>query len=334
MKAIVLEQAGSPERLIYREYPDPQAGAGEVVIRLKAAALNHRDIWQRLRSTSTQVILGSDGAGVIAALGTGVEGWCEGDEVMINPSLGWLDGDEAPPANGWRILGDPDNGTYAEQIKVPAANLVRKPAHLSWAEAAALPLAGLTAWRALTTRGRLNAGQSVLILGIGGGVATILLQMAKRLGATAYVTSSSDEKLECGRELGADAGFNYRTSDWVAGVLAQTGGRGVDLVIDSSGQQTWPGAIKVARAGGRVVSFGATTGPEAQVNVREVFAKQLNLLGTMMGNAQEFSAMVDFYAIEGLRPVIHQQFPLAEATAAHRLMEAGEQFGKLVLTIG
>ncbi len=185
MKAIVLEQPGSPEQLIYCDYPDPQAGVGEALVCLKAAALNHRDIWMRNRPASVPVILGSDGAGVVAAVGEGVTNLKVGDEVIINPSIGWTNEAAQPP--GWSILGSPLDGTYAELIKLPASQFYPKPAYMTWAEAAALPLSGLTAWRALVTRGGLQAGEIVLVLGAGGGTATVVIQQALALGARVWV---------------------------------------------------------------------------------------------------------------------------------------------------
>jgi zinc-binding alcohol dehydrogenase/oxidoreductase len=331
MKAVVLERPGGPEQLIYCDYPDPHAVAGEVVVRLKAAALNHRDIWMRLRPTHTPLILGSDGAGIIAAVGAEVSNVRIGDEVLINPSLGWPEGAAQPP--GWRILGDPDDGSYAELIRLPAEAVYPRPAYLSWVEAAALPLSGLTAWRALVTRGNLQPGETVLVLGVGGGTGLALLQLAKALGANVWVTSGSDKKLARAKELGATIGINYRTSDWAAEVLQLTGGRGVPLIIDGVGHDTWAGSLKALQPAGRLVSYGVTSGPTAEVEIRTVFSRQLSILGTMMGNAVEFAAMLKFYTEVGLKPIIHTTLPLAEAAQAHRLLEAAQQFGKIVLVV-
>jgi zinc-binding alcohol dehydrogenase/oxidoreductase len=329
MKAVVLEQPGGPEQLVYRDYATPTPGPGEAVVRLKAAALNHRDIWMRNRPLGVPVILGSDGAGVVTALGAGVTNLRVGDEVLINPSLGWTNEAAQPP--GWSILGSPVDGTYAELIKLAAAQFYPKPAYMTWAEAAALPLSGLTAWRALVTRGNVQPGEIVLVLGAGGGTATVVIQQALALGARVWVTSSSDEKLRRAMELGAEVGINYRSDDWVAEVMRLTDGHGVPLVIDSVGQQTWPGSIKVAQPAGRVVSFGVTSGPSAEVEIRQVFSKQLSILGTMMGNAEEFAALLKFYSEHQLKPVIHTTLPLAQTAEAQRIMEREEQFGKIVL---
>lgn len=330
MKAIVLEQPGGPEQLIYRDYPDPQAGVGEALVRLQATALNHRDIWMRNRPAGVPVILGSDGAGVVEAVGDGVTNLQVGDEVIINPSIGWTNEAAQPP--GWSILGSPLDGTYAPLIKLPASQFYPKPAYMTWAEAAALPLSGLTAWRALVTRGRLQAGEIVLVLGAGGGTATVVIQQALALGARVWVTSSSDEKLKQAMAMGAEVGINYRSDDWATEVLRLSDDKGVPLVIDSVGQATWAGSIKVAQPAGRIVSFGATTGNLGEVDIRSVFSRQISIHGTMMGNAEEFATMLEFYSEHQLRPVIHTILPLAQAAAAHRIMEAEQQFGKIVLT--
>ncbi len=329
MKAVALEQAGGPEQLVYRDYPDPHAQAGEVVVQLKAATLNHRDIWQRLRPTHTPVILGSDGAGVVAEVGAGVSNVRVGDEVLINPSLAWPAGPAQP--QGWRILGDPDDGTYAELIRLPAAQLYPRPAYLSWAEAAAVALSGLTAWRALVTRANIQPGETVLALGVGGGTGLAVLQLAHALGATVWVTSGSDEKLARAKELGATEGINYRSGDWAAEVLRLSHGRGVPVIIDGAGRDTWAGSLKALQPAGRLVSYGVTSGPTAEVEIRTVFSRQLSIFGTMMGNAVEFSAMLDFYTAYAIKPIIHTTMPLAEAAEAHRLLESAQQFGKIVL---
>lgn len=332
MKAVVLEQPGGAEQLVYRDWPDPRVSAGEVLVQLRAAGLNHRDIWMRNRpAAGVPVILGSDGAGVVTQVGEGVSGLKVGDEVIINPSLGWSN--EPAQPRGWSILGSPVDGTYAQMIKLPAAALYPKPTYMTWPEAAALGLSGLTAWRALTTRGKLQAGETVLVLGVGGGSATIVLQLAQAMGATVWVTSGHDDKLARARELGAEWGTNYRSGDWAAAVLEQSGGRGVSLVIDSVGEQTWPSSIKVLAPAGRLVSFGATSGNTGTVDIRSVFSRQISIHGTMMGNNAEFAAMLAFYTAHQLRPIVHTTMPLAQAAEVHRLLEAEGQFGKIVLTM-
>lgn len=332
MKAIRLQQPGGPEQLRYEEVPTPAPGPGEVLIQLKAAALNRRDVWIRMgmqMADRLPLIPGSDGAGLVAQVGAGVGHVKVGEAVVINPSLQWGDREDRPSPS-FKILGGPDPGTYAEFIVVPAENVFPKPSPLSFEEAAAMPLASLTAWRAVITRGQVRPGDRVLVLGIGGGVATFALQIARLAGATVIVTSSSEAKLERARELGADLAINYTSEDWEKIVLDRTGG-GADVVIDSVGKETWGKALRALRPGGRLVSFGATTGRETPVDIRHVFWNQLSILGTTMGSPREFAAMLHLYEAGRLKPVVDSVFPLRDAPAAHARMDAGQQFGKIVL---
>lgn len=333
MQAIVLHETGGPEVLAITDVPDPVPGPGEVVVALKAAALNRRDIFVRkgVAPSPLPVIPGSDGAGVIAATGPGVTSCAVGDEVVVFPSLGWGDGERAPQA-GFRILGGPDDGTYAERVRLPAENVFPKPGRLSWAEAAALPLAGLTAWRALVSRCEMRPGETVLILGIGGGVATFALHIAKAAGCRVIVTSSSDEKLARARELGADAGVNYTAGDWVSEVKGLSGG-GVDIAVDSVGS-TWADSVNALRPGGRVVVFGGTGGAKVELMVRPVTTGQVSVLGTTMGSARDFAGLLAAVGAQSWTPVIDSVRPLADAAGAHAREEAGAHFGKLVLEIG
>jgi zinc-binding alcohol dehydrogenase/oxidoreductase len=334
MNAIVLRETGGPEVLRLQEAPDPDPGPGEVVVALRTAALNRRDVYVRkgIAPSPLPVILGADGAGVVRAMGSGVAGAGEGDEVVILPALGWGGGESAPEP-GFRILGGPDDGTYAELIRIPAENVYPKPARLSWAEAAALPLAGLTAWRALVSRAQVRPGETVLVLGIGGGVATVVLHIARAAGCRVLVTSSSDEKLARARELGASAGVNYTAGDWVAEVREITGGRGVDVVVDSVGT-TWADSIRCLRPGGRAVVFGGTGGGKVELTVRPVTAGQISLLGTTMGSPRDFAGLLTSVEHHDWTPVIDSVRPLGEAAAAHAREESGEHFGKLVLEVG
>ena len=333
MNAIVLRETGGPEVLRLQDAPDPEPGPAEVVVALRAAALNRRDVFVRkgIAPSPLPVIPGSDGAGVVRAVGAGVSGVAEGDEVVIFPSLGW-GGGEAAPEPGFRILGGPDDGTYAELVAVPAENVFAKPSRLSWTESAALPLAGLTAWRALITRAHVRPSETVLVIGIGGGVATFALHIARSAGCRVIVTSSSDEKLARARELGATGGVNYAAGDWVAEVRELTGGRGVDVAVDSVGS-TWADSIACLRPGGRLVVFGGTGGGKVELAVRPVTAGQLSLLGTTMGSARDFAALLASVEHHEWTPVIDSVRPLAEAAAAHAREEAGEHFGKLVLEV-
>jgi zinc-binding alcohol dehydrogenase/oxidoreductase len=334
MKALVLRELGGPERLSIEQVPDPVPGPGQVLVRLRAAALNHRDAWIRTglyAGITLPIILGSDGAGEVVAAGDGADPAMVGSEVVINPSLDW-GADDRCQGPKYRILGLPDPGTYAEAVTVPADNVFPKPARLTWTEAAAIPLAGLTAYRALFTRARLKPGETVLVTGVGGGVATLALLFARQAGARVVVTSGSDEKLARARELGAEGGVNYRTEGWGKQVQALTGG-GPDLIVDSAGKESFPTLLDVVRPGGRIVTFGATTGSASAVEVRKIFWKQISILGSTMGTPREFAAMLALFG-DGLKPVVDRVFPLDEGAGAHRRMDHADQFGKIVLTIG
>jgi NADPH:quinone reductase-like Zn-dependent oxidoreductase len=334
MNAIVLRDLGGPERLGVESVPDPQPGPGEAVVRLHAAALNHRDAWIRkgqYAGIKLPVVLGSDGAGVVGSVGAGVDPSWIGRDVVINPSLDWGDDDRAQGPR-FRILGLPDDGTYAECVKVPAANLFAKPTGLTWIEAASLPLAGLTAYRAVVTRARTTASDTVLVTGIGGGVATLALLIARRIGARVVVTSGSDAKLERAARLGAAGGVNYRRENWGKAVQDLCGG-GPDVIIDSAGRDVFPTLLEIAKPGGRIATFGATTGSPTSVEVRRVFWKQLSILGTTMGTPREFGEMLGLFEGDALKPVVDQVYPLADASGAHERMDAAGQFGKIVLAI-
>ena len=333
MKAIVLRSLGSPDVLKLEDVPDPQPGAGEAVVRLRAAALNHRDVWIRrgqYAGIKTPIILGSDGAGQVDAVGAGVDATWVGRDVLINPSLHW-GADERFQGREWRILGLPEDGTYAELVRVPADSLHPKPPHLSFEEAAALPLASLTAYRALVPRAQLQADETVVVTGIGGGVATCALLIAHRLGARVYVTSGSDAKLEAAQNLGASGGVNHRDADWPKALQALIGGR-PHVIIDGAGGETFNKALDLVAPGGRVVSYGATLGAVPSLEVRRIFWKQVNVLGSTMGTPRDFAGMLQLYS-DGMRPVVDHVLPLDQAPAAHRRMEDAQQFGKIVLKI-
>jgi zinc-binding alcohol dehydrogenase/oxidoreductase len=333
MKAVVLRELGDPDVLQLQEVPDPQPGPGEVVVRLRAAALNRRDVWirkGRYAGIKLPVILGSDGAGEVLETGAGADSALIGREVVIDPAFNWGD-DERAQGPDFLILGLPQDGTYAERVAVPAANLHDKPQHLSWEEAAAMPLASVTAFRALVTRARLSAGESVVITGIGGGVATCALIIATRLGARVYVTSGTPAKIDTARAYGAAGGVDHHDPDWPRAMTTLIGGR-PDVVIDGAGGETLNAALDLVAPGGRVVSYGATLGPAKNVEVRRIFWKQINMLGSTMGTRGDFAAMLQLYDA-GLRPIVDTVFPLGEAAAAHRRIEEAKQFGKIVLKI-
>ncbi len=333
MRAIVLREIGGPENLKLETVPDPVAGPGEVVVKVQAAALNHRDVWIRkgqYAGIKLPIILGSDGAGEVANVGSDVDSSWIGKAVVINPGLDW--GDD-PRCFGpqFRILGLPDNGTLAEYVKVPVSNISTMPAGWSWPEAAALPLAALTAYRAVVSRAKVQAGETVLVTGIGGGVSLFALQIAMSLGAKVFVTSSSDEKLVKAKTLGASGGLNYKSETWVKEMAAMSGG--IDVVVDSAGGATINSAIELCKPGGRIVTYGATTGLTPQLDVRRLFWKQLNFLGSTMGSPAEFTAMLELYRSSGLKPVVDRVYPLAEAADAQQRMEEAGQFGKIVLKV-
>jgi zinc-binding alcohol dehydrogenase/oxidoreductase len=334
MKAIVLRQLGGPEQLHLEEIPTPEPGPGEVLVALQAAALNRRDIL--IRSWPQMVdmmpfIPGSDGAGVIAATGTGVNHLKEGDEVVIYPSL-WWGIFESHPSENFQILGGPTNGTYAQFIRIPAENVFPKPAHLSFEEAAAFPLVTLTAWRALISKAQVKPGERVLIPGAGSGVATFALQIARLAGAQVYVTSHSDQKLQRALDLGADGAVNYTQPDWPDEIRRISQG-GFEVVIDSVGAATFNPALDLLVPGGRMITFGSTSGTDTSLEIRRLYRKQISLMGTTMGSPQEFAQVLT--AVNGgkIKPVIDSTFPLGEASAAHRRLEDQEQFGKVILTI-
>lgn len=332
MKAVVLRDPGDAANLRIEDAPDPVAGPGEAVVALAFAALNHRDVWIRkgkYAGIKLPAILGSDGSGIVESVGAGVDHAWLGKEVIINPGLDWGDDPKAQGAN-FRILGMPDAGTYAEKIRIPAGQLAAKPKHLSLAAAAALPLAGLTAYRALVTRAQVSAGETVVITGIGGGVSSFAMQIALALGARVFVTSGSDKKIAAAVALGASGGADYKDADWVSKLVAQTGAP-PDVVIDSVGGETLDRSIELVKPGGRVVNYGATTGPTKNFEVRRLFWKQVSLLGSTMGTPAEFAAMVAFYEKGGITPLVDRVFPLAKAAEAHLHMEAAGQMGKIVL---
>lgn len=327
MQAVELRGFGGPEQLVLTELPDPRPGPGEVRVDLVAAALNRRDWWiRRGRDIELPVVLGSDGAGIVSAVGAEVQGVAEGDEVVINPALDWGDEEEAPGPD-FRILGVPDQGTYAERIVVAAHQVRPKPPGYSWLEAAALPLAGLTAWRATVTHAEAGPDRTILVPGAGGGVATFVVQIAGALGARVLVTTSSQEKLERARSLGAEGGALYTEDDWPERV------KPVDAVVDSVGGVVWAGAFEALRPGGRLVNFADTAKDLAEVSVTNVYSRYLRIQGTTMGSPREFDALLAHVAEADWRPVIDGVFPLAEAAKAHERLDAPDRFGKVVLDI-
>jgi len=328
MRAI---QFTAVDQISFTNVSTPAPGPGEVSVELKASALNHRDLWIKLgqyAGLKFPIIPGSDGAGVVRQVGTGVTGWAEGDEVVINASFDWGDSGDHQ-GEGFSILGLPRDGTLAEQIAVPAEQLANKPTHLNWAEAAALPLAGLTAYRALFSRAKLQDGERVLITGVGGGVAQFLVQFAVAAGAEVWVTSGDQGKIDRATGLGAKGGFNYRESGW-GEAATETGG--FDVIVDSAGGEGFGTLIDLANPGGRIVFFGATCGDADGLPMRKVFWKQLSLLGTTMGSPEDWADMLALVGRHGIKPIVSEVFALEDAASAFDLMARGDQFGKIVLT--
>ncbi len=331
MKSLVLKHTKSP--LVLEDRPDLQPASGEVVVQLKAAALNRRDFWitqGMYPGIELPVVLGSDGAGVVAACAGDVDSSWNSREVIINPGFDWGD-DQAFQSSAFSILGMPRDGTFSTQVAVPVDQLFAKPAHMNWHQAAALPLAGVTSYRAVFSQGGLQAGETVLISGIGGGVATFALQLAVAAGAKVWVTSSSEQKIQQAIDLGASGGFNYKEEGWAKEMSKQADAP--NLIIDSAGGAGYKSLLTLAAEGGRIVNYGATTGPAEKVDLFKVFWKQLRLIGSTMGSPQDFNEMLQFVTEKELAPAIDSVRPLEEGNSAVESMRASEQFGKFVLEV-
>lgn len=340
MKAALFRRHGGPEVLELAEVPAPVAGPGEVLVRVKAAALNHLDLWVRDGWEGLQLPLphigGSDIAGTVESLGAGVQGWQGGERVAVNPSLSCGRCDqcgigEDSLCKEYRILGEHTAGGFAELVKVPAANLVRIPPGFKFETAAAAPLASMTAWRAIVTRGRLRAGETLLVIGGGGGVATFAIQIGKLCGARVIATTGSDDKAKRLRELGADEVVNYKTEDWGKRVWQLTGKRGADLVFDSVGEATFMTSVRCTARQGRIVTCGGTTGQQFPLDVRPLYWRGIDILGSTMANRRETETVLGLVWQGKLHPVVDRVLPLARIREAHELLERSEQFGKVVL---
>ncbi|WP_136605645.1 quinone oxidoreductase family protein [Paenibacillus dokdonensis] len=333
MKAMMLRETGGPDQLKLEDVETPNPGSKEVVVRLKTAALNRRDLMVvhgRYPGIKLPAIPGSDGAGEVVAIGDEVNNVLIGDEVIINPGLNWGSDMNIKRAE-FTVLGVPTNGTYAQYVKVPAENVHSKPSHLSWEEAAALPLAGLTAYRALVTKGQVKKGETVLIPGVGGGVATFLVQFAAALDAEVFVTSSKEEKIEKAKSFGATGGVNYTSDDWVKELEKLTDG--IDLSFDSIGGEVFNNLLSLGKIGSRIVSFGATRGPVPNLFLPNMTVKEISVIGSTMGSPQDFAEMLKLVEEHKIRPVLDKTYSLEEASDALHRMEKGDNFGKFVLAI-
>lgn len=340
MRAAIFDEHGGPEVVTIREVETPEPDAGEVRIRVGASGMNHLDLWVRRGlpiETTMPHIGGSDIAGTVDAVGADVTGWEPGDRVIANPSLWcgeceWCRAGEESLCDDYRILGEHTQGGFAEYATVPAANLYRILDDVRFETAAAAPLVYVTAWRGLVSRGRVREGSSVLVTGASGGVGTAAIRIAKHLGATVHAVTSTPW-VERVRELGADAVYD-RTDpdiDWGKAIWKATGKRGVDVVLDSVGAATFTQNVRTLAKGGRMVVYGATTGPKGEVDIRLLFWRQLEILGTTMSNQDEFRSVMDLIFHGPLDPVVDVAWPLDRAREAHERLESGEAFGSIVL---
>jgi NADPH:quinone reductase-like Zn-dependent oxidoreductase len=344
VRALTVSAHGGLEQLqIVTDLPVPPLGApSDVRVRIHAVALNHLDLFV-LRglpgmTLPARWIVCADGAGTVDEIGSGVRGFARGDRVMINPGISdrscdFCKAGEQSLCEHYRLLGEHLPGTAAEYVVVPAANLRLVPASVSWDTAAAFTLATLTAWRMIVTRARVQRGETVLIWGIGGGVAIAALQIATRIGARVWAISSSDEKLARARSLGAEETLNHRTTDIVRVIRDRTGKRGVSVVIDDVGEATWERSLRVLGRGGRLVTCGATSGPIVQTDVRKLFWHQWTIMGSTMGNDRELDAIVNALGEGALVPPVDAVLPLDRAREAYERLATAGQFGKIVLKL-
>jgi NADPH:quinone reductase-like Zn-dependent oxidoreductase len=343
LKAVYFARHGGPEVLEYGDLPDPEVSPGEALVRLRAASLNHVDIWVRNGWPGLHLALphipGSDGAGDVVALGEGATGMSVGDRVVIDPDLScgtceFCRAGLTHMCRTWNLLGETVPGTDCELIALPIRNLYRLPDSLGYDKAAAAALVFLTAWHSLITRGGLQAGETVLVVGASGGVNTASIQIAKLAGARVLVVGSGQDKLELAERLGADVLINRADDpDWSRAAYLATDKRGVDVVVDNVGASTMPMSMRSARKGGRILTVGSTGGPRYEIDHRYLFAKHLSILGSTMGPRSDFEHVMALVAAGQLDPVIDRTYPLQDAHLAHQRLEAGDQLGKLVLEI-
>jgi len=343
LKAVRIHKHGGSDQLRYEDTAEPAiAWPDEVIVKLKAAALNHIDIWTRLGATGMAIpmphILGADGAGVVVQVGADVKSVKTGEQVCLYPFTGCRECEFCRTGRDFmcihvKAVGEKLDGTYAEYVKLPAENCFPIPVGFSFAEGAAFPLVGITLWRMLITNARLKPGETLLIIGIGGGVASAALQVAKKIGARVIVTSGSDEKLERAKNLGADHGINHRKSDFNVAVSKLTEDRGVDVVLDCVAGEIWQKSLAALARGGRLVTCGATAGGQPRDDLSAIFTKHLKIYGSTLGSREDFRQLISFLTVSGIRPIIDRVFPLKQAAEAQRRMEEAKQFGKIVLQI-
>ncbi len=339
MRAAIFHENGGPEKVLVEEVPRPRPGPGQVLVRVGAAAMNHLDLWVRRGigiETTMPHVGGSDVAGTVEELGEGASGVSVGERVVVNPSVGcgrceWCASGEVPLCPGFRIVGEHLDGGFAEYVAVPAANAYRLPDDVSFETAAALPVSYQTAWRAVVSRARVRPGEDVLVLGASGGTAIAAVQVAKLSGARVFAVTSGADNAARVRDLGADVVYDRDEVDFSRQVFADTGKRGVDVVVENVGEATWKGSVRALARGGRLVCYGATTGHRGELDLRVLFWKQVEIIGTTMSSVPEFEAMLRCAFQGRLRPVVDSVLPLERAREAHERLEAGGQFGKIVL---
>jgi zinc-binding alcohol dehydrogenase/oxidoreductase len=333
VRAARLVAYGTTPRFELHEVPVPRAAVGDVVVDIHAAALNRRDpwVWHTEGYCPLPVTLGSDGAGIVSAVGAGVDGISVGDAVVINPTLGWANGEDIPGPD-FDILGAPLDGTFAESVRVPHENVAPMPAGWSFEQAAALSLAGLTAWRATVSCAGAARGSTLLVTGASGGVATFAIQIAAAIGAQVFVTSSSRAKIERAVALGAAGGVLHDDPGWVERLHTLAGG-GMDAIIDSYGGSTWSALLAALRDGGRLVTFGDTGGASSDVEIMDVYWHWRSIVGTTMGSPREYRALLEHVTSHAWRPVIDSVYPLHEIAGAARRLDAPDRFGKIVLRV-
>ncbi len=334
---------GGIDQLFYEDAEDPQiTEPNDVIVKLKAAAINHIDIWNRMGATGVAMamphILGGDGAGTIVEIGANVVSVKVGDAVCLYPPTGCRQCEFCLTDRDFmcirlRVLGERLEGTYAEYVKLPAENCFPIPMGYSFEEAAAFPLVFITLWRMLVTNARLRPGETMLIIGIGGGVASASLQVAEKIGARVIVTSGSDEKLARAKALGAAHGINHQRDDFAKAVGDLTKGRGVDVVVDCVGGEVWQKSLAALAAGGRLVTCGATAGGQPNDDIAAIFSKQLKIYGSTLGSRDEFRQVISFLSLSQIKPIIDRVFPLCEAAVAQKYLAEAKQFGKVVLEI-
>lgn len=342
MKAITFSEHGGPEVLRYTDVPDPQIGPSDVLVRVRACALNHLDLWVRKGIPGIEIpmphIPGCDIAGEIAKVGAEVANIRVGDRVLLNPGLSCracvqCQAGKENLCRQYTLFGYKVDGGYAEFVKSPSVNAIPIPEYINFEEAAAFPLVYLTAWHMLITRAGMKSGEEILVLGAGSGVGSAAIQIAKILGARVIATASTEAKLAKAREMGADAAILHGSREWSRDVRQATNRRGVDIVFEHVGEQTWDESLKSLAVAGRLVTCGATTGYEGKIDIRYLFSRQISILGSYMGSRAELASVLELAVRNELKPVIDKIFPLSQAAEAQRYLESREQFGKVVLRI-